>query len=246
MDASTIEDLQFYAETMNDIERYSDAFGIMRKMIERQGSLSKQMQMLFASICKSVIDPDRRALELLRERAEDEEDSARAQRMREARAKVYSELLCFGERVIGIISDKLLPGAAGGDAVVLYQKLRGDVARYIVECASGEVQEKYMRIAEESYLAALEAAEGLEILNPLRLGTVLNFSVFKYEHMNDCDGAIDLMKVTLNETKEVLEKLDDMDGDDIPFDIIDVMKRNLCNWIQDTFEEEEECKENKS
>ena len=76
MNNSSIDDLYFYADTLNEIQRFHDAFKVMLTIIERQPKLTQQQQILFASVCKSIIDPNRKSLEVLRECTAAEDDSA--------------------------------------------------------------------------------------------------------------------------------------------------------------------------
>ena len=118
MNNSSIDDLYFYADTLNEIQRFHDAFKVMLTIIERQPKLTQQQQILFASVCKSIIDPNRKSLEVLRECTAAEDDSAYTERLKGAIETVTNELISFSEEIIGIISGELLENASDNDDIV--------------------------------------------------------------------------------------------------------------------------------
>ncbi len=68
--------------------------------------------------------------------------------------------------------------------------------------------------------------------SPIRLGLVLNYSVFHYEVMNDHKKALELGEKALS---EALEKIDDVDEETFKDakSIIELLKENLSLWKEE-------------
>jgi len=70
------------------------------------------------------------------------------------------------------------------EAIVFFQKMKGDYFRYLGEFMQGDERKKVIDNAQDSYKRATEEAEKLKTTHPIRLGLALNFSVFYYEILN--------------------------------------------------------------
>ena len=104
------------------------------------------------------------------------------------------------------------------EGLVFYTKMKGDYYRYLCEVVSdgareGQLHSRWLNnvcylfirfvisnidcvhSSEECYKKASEHALELVPVHPIRLGLVLNFSVFYYEIMNTPDTACEMAKV---------------------------------------------------
>ena len=76
---------------------------------------------------------------------------------------------------------------------VFFNKMVGDYCRYLAEIMEGEQKQNASQKAEDMYSKAIVAAtdkmNGLHETDPLRLGLMLNYSVFHYEVLNTPDQA---------------------------------------------------------
>merc|ERR1711918_324139 len=71
-----------------------------------------------------------------------------------------------------------------------YEKMKADYYRYIAEFTSGDEKSKASESARQAYEAAKQVAEkDLAVTHPIRLGLILNFSVFQYEVLQNPEEA---------------------------------------------------------
>ncbi len=103
----------------------------------------------------------------------------------------------------------MLVKAAEDEARAFFLKMIGDYCRYIAESAKDQRLEDTKTQALESYKDAMIISErSLSPCSPIRLGLVLNFSVFYYELIADIKQAIKLGEKAL---QDAVDKLDDCD-----------------------------------
>lgn len=126
--------------------------------------------------------------------------------------------------------------------------MKGDYNRYLAEFSTGQQQARAIEDAELAYAAAKEKLdkEDFPKINPLRLGVILNTSVFYYEIKNNLDQAIKLANTAFLEANEALNTEDDFDLEDNFYKdittILQLLKDNLTAW---TVEQNEEKEKNK-
>mmetsp|Transcript_39965 Transcript_39965/g.39544 ORF Transcript_39965/g.39544 Transcript_39965/m.39544 type:complete len:117 (-) Transcript_39965:18-368(-) len=96
---------------------------------------------------------------------------------------------------------------------------------------------EYKDKALKAYSEAKEAAEGLLVSHPIRLGLALNFSVFYFEIMGKPKEACDLAKETF---ENAINAIDDMKEDDYKDAamILQLLKDNITLWNAE-FEDED-------
>jgi len=92
----------------------------------------------------------------------------------------------------------------------------------------------------EGYQQALDnAQQHLATTNPIRLGLVLNFSVFYYEILNEQSKACELAKKAFD---EAIAKLDDLSEDSYKDStvIMQLLRDNLTLWTSEGEEDDDE------
>ena len=115
--------------------------------------------------------------------------------------------------------------------------MKGDYNRYIAEYAEGDLKKEVSDGALAAYNQANDFAKNLKVLNPIKLGLSLNFSVFYYEVMNDHKKAIEIAKSAVDEAEKELPNIDeDADENRDTVSIFNLLKENLDMW---TSEEED-------
>ena len=115
--------------------------------------------------------------------------------------------------------------------------MKGDYNRYIAEYAEGDLKKEVSDGALAAYNQANDFAKSLKVLNPIKLGLSLNFSVFYYEVMNDHKKAIEIAKNAVDEAEKELPNIDeDADENRDTVSIFNLLKENLDMW---TSEEED-------
>lgn len=99
--------------------------------------------------------------------------------------KIENELRGICQDVLDLLDNHLLTNQQNdAEAIVFYQKMKGDYYRYLGEFLKGADQKEVIEKALESYKKATEEAGKLMTTHPIRLGLALNFSVFYYEILN--------------------------------------------------------------
>ena len=81
--------------------------------------------------------------------------------------------------MIDLINEYVLSRPSDGEQNCYYKKMIGDYYRYIAENSHGQIFDCAKDNALNSYLHAM--AVTLPACNSVRLGLILNFSVFQYE-----------------------------------------------------------------
>jgi hypothetical protein len=196
----------------------------------------------FVVICKSAVDRVRNTLRALARAYTLEKEnghSAIADRIQESRIKVLGELRDLCDDTLKLISDVLLPHSEGHEAQVFFEKMKGDLYRYLAEHASEEETEKFNEEANKAYSKGLEIGVNLLFSDPVRLGTILNYAVFKYEHLNLVTEAIEMTRNAILKVNDDLEQISDQSKAET-LSILNVMNSNLKNWEICEEEEDEE------
>lgn len=121
---------------------------------------------------------------------------------------------------------------------VFYMKSQADFQRYVGECMSGTQKEQISSLALQNYDQAHQMAKKeLDAVHPTRLGTVLNYSVFHYETLNDISTAIALSREISDLAMNEIEKLDvvwwrtlEDESHKLATDILFQLRDNMIEW----------------
>lgn len=235
------EDLLFLADLMKNIQRPKDGIDLMGKLSKIKPAFNVIERTSFGIIFKAAVDNIRNSLRTLNLAYEEENERPDySERIKEIINDSFSDLKKLCDKTLQIINDELLPNAESSQSKVFFLKLKGDIYRYLSEFGEGEEKEKDSAAADEAYLAALPIAKSdLPKSDPVRLGLILNYAVFKYEHVQAYEEAKEL----LNNAIELLNNdFSDLSPETAAESksIIDVMQKNLKDWNQSEEEEEEE------
>lgn len=229
----SVEELVFMAKLAEQAERYDEMVLCMRKVVKRNSDLGTEERNLLSVAYKNVIGARRNAWRIiisieLRER---ERDTVENLPMISAlRNQFESELSAVCDDLLGLLDNYLIPAAMGGEAKVFYLKMKGDYHRYYAETAHGDTQKQ---LALEAYkLASDEAASSLAPTHPIRLGLVLNFSVFHYEIMKHHDTGLALARNAYGEAVTELENLDEEAYRESNL-IVQLLRDNLNLWANE-------------
>lgn len=103
---------------------------------------------------------------------------------------VWSLQLLFDYCSTQDLLEKLVSHTQDPESKIVYHKMEGDYYRYLAEMASSREKGDVVNKCEAAYKAAISAAEwNMAATHPVRLGIVLNFSVFYYEIYNSSERA---------------------------------------------------------
>ena len=98
--------------------------------------------------------------------------------------------------------------AQDGESNAFYYKIIADYYRYVAESNPEKNFEEVKRGALQSYDKALEYTSDLNPCNSIKLGIILNYSVFQLEVMKDSLKAIEMAEKGL---QEAVDNIDDVD-----------------------------------
>lgn len=154
----------------------------------------------------------------------------------ENKIQVEKELSQICNEILELLDKYLLKNINPNDAerCVFYQKMKGDYYRYICEFrGENEGQKEMVELSKKSYLEAKEiACKSLPSTNPIRLGLVLNYSVFLYEIINDVEEAIREAKEGFDTALQEFETVSEDTYKDSTL-IMQLLRDNMTLWNTD-------------
>lgn len=233
---TSTDDLAYFAGVLNKIYRTKEAASYIDQLINAKPALSQQEYELFSLVYKNAIEPIRNTLRLLMTYYDAEVDQGhalRAESIQVEKEKSHREFTTICHHVIDLITQTLLPNAIDQKALIFYHKTIGDYYRYLAEFESNEEAKKVMSEAEKSYTQALDLC-GSTLLpcDPLRLGVILNYAIFKYEHLKQISEAAELLRNAKSEAEPELGQLS-QNSQNTSLYILKAMNTNLIVWFDD-------------
>ena len=238
--------LSYLAQFENSIERNEQAIEVLKELADKNPDFDQKDRQLLVLIFKNAIDPIRETIRSLRahQRSEEEQQNANiTQLLKENIDKSLSKLNVLCQSGLDLVQKTLIPACKYAEGIAFYQKLNGDLYRYLTEFSEGEEHDKMKASAKEAYTSALEAAQQLSPANPTRLGVILNFAVFKYEHADEKDDAKVMVSNAIKSSGTEIGNLSESTKQE-SLNVIDVMQKNLASWsatnYSDIAEEDEE------
>merc|ERR1711908_87526 len=137
----------------------------------------------------------------------------------------------------GLLKDKLIPKADGGESKVFYQKMMADYYRYVAEFREGDAKSASAESAKEAYADAAAVAEkDLAVTHPIRLGLALNYSVFQYEVLSQPDEACKMARTAFEDAIAELDNVAEDSYKDSTL-IMQLLRDNLTLWTSDQEEQ---------
>lgn len=145
--------------------------------------------------------------------------------------KIELELRKHCCNIIDILTNRLIPSSsATGESRVFYHKMKGDYLRYL--CEISPIEERKEK-SNESLLAYKTACDKAMIelppTHPVRLGLMLNFSVFYYDIMKSPERSCRLAKQAFDDAIAELDTLSEESYRDSTI-IMQLLRDNLKLW----------------
>merc|ERR1711988_871275 len=140
--------------------------------------------------------------------------------------------------VVNDVVGKFVKGpyaANNTEVLVFFHKMEGDYNRYGAEITDGEEKKEFAGKAEAAYAKATEMGtkgSGEDLLpptNPIRLGLALNYSVFRYEILEEKNKAMEVAKMAFDDAIAKIDELDEEQYRDSTL-IMQLLKDNLSLW----------------
>ena len=230
----TLGDYLYLMKLFQRTERYPEMVKAINKYIEQNPKLSKDEQKLLVDGYKNIISDKRNSLRLLQNLIKKEEDGAQLinhkKQINIIKEKIQNELLSIFKEIHAILDKYLIPNSQDPETKVLYMKIKADYYRYHCEFAEGdefeEAKNNALKIYKEAYDIALK---DINIYNSIRLGLALNYSVFKYEIMDNKNEAYDIAQKAYDDAMKVVDDAEkDRTSDNLL--LIQLLKENLNMW----------------
>ena len=116
-------------------------------------------------------------------------------------------------------------------------KLKADYYRYHCEFAEGDEFEEISNKTRNLYKEALDLAEkDLPLYNEIRLGLVLNYSVFEYDIMDNKNDAFDMASKIYGDIMKILDDVEKKRASENLL-IVQMIKENINNWSNEIEED---------
>lgn len=225
------------AKLAEQVERYEDMVSAMKAVVTmKPEGLSEEERNMFSVAYKNVVGAKRSSWRIISSIEEAKKSAAAGTYLKE----IEGELLTTADHLLGLLDDSLIPSAKAKvadsqmpedvEAQVFFLKMKGDYWRYKAEVLTGADKDNAATVAGAAYKEALDVAEqDLPATHPIRLGLVLNYSVFLHEIMNEPTNACTVAKKAFD---DAIAELDSM-GEDAYKDstlIIQLLRDNLTLW----------------
>jgi len=230
---SSRDDNVYIAKLAEQAERYHEMVHAMKQVAQENKELTAEERNLLYVAYKNTTSTRRqtwRALKSIEEQATTGKASTKHLEMiKTYKEKVEKELTTLCNEVLHLLRHYCIPHSTFKESQVFYYKMEGDYFRYFAEFKSGKEKEQAMESAQEAYSKGYQVATDLPSTHPIRLGLVLNFSVFYYEVKEDTEIAMKLAKDSYEEATAVIDNLTEDTYKDSTV-ILQLLRDNLQIW----------------
>lgn len=226
----------FLANTLGQCERYAEMISYMKRAIDLNPILTYEERNILVNGYKSSISPKRQGLRNIFQRemndgmkdlSEETQNEIKA-----IKKQITTELVQQCEEIIDLINDKLIPSNTDPEAIVSFNKLKGDYYRYICEATEGNERLVATKRGTECYESALQTSKfSLQQFTPTALVLILNYTVFLYEICDKKDLAIRMAREMVSLTSPLLEQNSARSIQEART-ILDLLNNNINLWQQ--------------
>lgn len=226
------------AKLAQEANRFEDMAKFMKQVFESGARMTKDDDYMLAAAYKHLLDMKRTSRrQLMTIEHMDSVAPSEATMARDYRELVEGELLALCTEMLSVVSSWLAsPQAQTADPScnVFYWKLYADYKRYAAEVTVDALDLTAM-VAESR--TAYERAEqmgreNLRPIDPIRLGLMLNYSVFLYQMCDQHQHGHDLAKRAYEDAVSEIDSIDDHMYDESML-ILRLIRDNLAIWVQE-------------
>lgn len=219
--------------------RYNDMkFYLENLMTSSSVDFSRDFRTLLSICYKNLISKDREALHCLSSyykiEQQKDEKTPYLSFIQEYQQKILQELENLVKEISSTINSKLVTKATNDEAKCFCYKLLGDYNRYVAENEEeSEKKNEYKENAKKAYESAIEFGKNLVYDNGVKIGAILNYSVFLYEIEGDKKMGVKIAQEGYDKCREIIgDKEKDGEGDDVKEirNIMELIEENLNMW----------------
>ncbi|XP_050063168.1 14-3-3 protein zeta-like [Aphis gossypii] len=234
----TKEECLWKAKLAQEANRFEDMARYMRRVAECGEPMTKDEDNMMAAAYKHLLDTKRSSRRtLVTVEQKDGIASWEAAAARQYRERVDDELRALCTEVLAVVDEWLTSdrsNASDPATGVFYWKLCADYNRYVAEVID-DPGDRAAVVARSR--AAYERADqigrtALRPVDPVRLGLMLNYSVFLYQVCQQRRQGLDVAKHAFDEAVAQIDTIDDLMYDDSTL-ILRLIRDNLNIWIQE-------------
>ena len=212
--------------------RKKEAIDTLMELIGEDPHFDKQRRDLFQVVYKQALDPIRHRLHFLGSYLDLESRKnclSYADYLGKKRDRLVEELIETCKEAISLINDMLLPNSGDPQTALFFRKLVGDFYRYMAEYSDESEANSARQSAEEAYHRAMSDAElSLEKYDPVRLGIILNYAVFKYDICSEHEMAKGILEDVISGIKVSSLFVDGLEPESA--NMVQIMMQNLQSW----------------
>jgi len=226
------------AKLAQEANRFEDMARYMRQVAECGEPMTKDEDNMLAAAYKHVLDTKRSSRRtLVTVEQKDGIASWEAAVARQYRARVDDELRALCTEVLAVVDGWLTsdrPNASDPATGVFYWKLCADYNRYAAEVIDDPGDRAaVVAVSRAAYERADQMGRTtLRPIDPIRLGLMLNYSVFLYQVCQQRRQGHDVAKHAFDEAVAEIDAIDDSMYDDSTL-ILRLIRDNLTIWIQE-------------
>jgi len=235
------EEAVFIAKLAQQTNQYTDCLEFIGPVIEKSEALTLDERCLVSLAFKGILDKIRTSWNSISDLENEPDYSSIKEKILLYKTLIENELKGICKKAIDMIDNYLTQKALieTAEGKVFFMKLKADFYRYMSEVCLGPELEENSNKALDAYLSAKKlASEGLDPINPVRLGLALNFSVFFFEIRKNPKEACQIAKSAFDEATAGLQILEEDSYKDSTY-IMQVIKDNLTAWTSDVSEPDE-------
>ena len=197
----------FLANLYKKAGRFSDMYIKIKELLLRETKITEEMGELIDICYKNILNPLRINIRKMNFLLEGNLSDSKRRLVEQMLHEMLHEYTGYLE-IKNNIELKLekIPILNNEYTILFLHKLRADFFRYAAENTLGDIKKNNLQNALESYKEAYNYSK--EKLNPghyLRLGIVLNYTVFLYEYLNKKKHALKILNNFFDESLNFIE-----------------------------------------
>jgi len=226
----------YFAKLAEQAERYDEMAEHMEAVGKGESELSVEERNLLSVAYKNAVGSRRAAWRIITSVEQKEKSKGNEEQSKYAKeycGKVEAELQKICGAILKLLEDNLIAKASNGESKVFYEKMKADYYRYIAEFTSDDEKRNASQSAKDAYETAKKVAEkDLAVTHPIRLGLILNYSVFQYEVLQSPEEACRMARTAFEDAIAELDNVAEDSYKDSTL-IMQLLRDNLTLWTSD-------------
>ena len=217
-------------------ERYDDMVRLVKLLVVQKSAKSEPLSLgernLFSVAYKNTVGAKRASWRTLNGGFDDADSDLIGKYQR---GIVEKELSTLCQEAIDLVLNHLYPVVKDqkSETEVFYLKMLGDYYRYLAEInPTDDIKDRAVTFYQQS-MAVAETT--LRVTHPTRLGLVLNFSVMRFELLDDPQTALTVAQKAFDAAIEDLDNLDQSNYKDSTM-IMQLLRDNVTLWTSEVEE----------